>query len=55
MGYDTIPEDKYFVLGDNRSNSKDSRNPEIGLVEKEDIIGKVRFIFWPINKMKIIK
>ena len=55
LGYDTIPEDKYFVLGDNRSNSKDSRNPEIGLVEKEDIIGKVRFIFWPINKMKIIK
>ncbi len=37
----TVGEDSYFVLGDNRTNSKDSRNMEIGLVEKKDIIGKV--------------
>ncbi|MCB6994070.1 signal peptidase I [bacterium 210820-DFI.6.37] len=37
----TVEEDSYFVLGDNRSNSKDSRTAEIGLVKKEDIIGRV--------------
>lgn len=37
----TVGADSYFVLGDNRTNSKDSRNMEIGLVEKKDIIGKV--------------
>ncbi|MCI9596963.1 MAG: signal peptidase I [Firmicutes bacterium] len=37
----TVGEDSYFVLGDNRTNSKDSRDSEIGLVSKEDIVGKV--------------
>ena len=36
LGYDVIPDDYYFVLGDNRENSLDSR--EIGLVKKEDIM-----------------
>lgn len=55
LGYEKIPEDMYFVLGDNRENSKDSRNPNIGLIKKEDIIGKVRFRLWPLNKLKLIK
>ena len=38
-----VGEDSYFVLGDNRTNSKDSRNADVGLVDKEDIIGKVVF------------
>lgn len=37
----TVTEDCYFVLGDNRVNSKDSRDSKIGLVKKEDVIGKV--------------
>lgn len=37
----TVGEDSYFVLGDNRTNSKDSRDSEIGLVQKENIVGKV--------------
>ena len=37
----TVPEGKVFVLGDNRNNSKDSRNPDIGFVDERCILGKV--------------
>lgn len=50
IGYDVIPEDKYFVMGDNRENSLDGR--EIGLIDKDDIIGAIAFRLWPINRMK---
>lgn len=40
-----LSEDTYFVLGDNRTSSTDSRNLEIGTVKKSDIIGKVIFCF----------
>jgi len=55
IGYSVIPEDMYLVLGDNRENSSDSRDPEIGLIPKKDIIGKVRFRIWPLNQMKLVK
>ncbi len=54
LGYDKIPKDMYLVLGDNRQDSLDSRDDTVGLIKKRDIIGKVRFRLWPINKMKII-
>lgn|SRR5574344_654018 len=44
-----IPEDKYLVLGDSRSDSQDSRDPLIGLVSKDEIIGKIVFRIWPFN------
>jgi signal peptidase I len=43
----TIPEDEYFVLGDNRNNSNDSRNSSVGTIPKEDIIGKAWLLIWP--------
>ncbi len=43
----TIPDDYYFMMGDNRSNSDDSR--QLGLVSKEDIEGKLIFGIWPLN------
>lgn len=51
LGYEEIPEGMYFVLGDNRENSLDSR--EIGLVKEEDIIGKVSLRIWPLNKLAV--
>ena len=37
----------YFVLGDNRNNSKDSRHPDIGLVDRREILGKAIFLVLP--------
>ncbi|MEM4270854.1 MAG: signal peptidase I [Candidatus Pacearchaeota archaeon] len=49
----TVPPDMYFVMGDNRSFSSDSR--EWGFVPKKSIIGKSFFVYWPINKMGLVK
>lgn len=53
IGYLKIPGDKYFVVGDNRNGSKDSRM--IGLIDKKDIKGKVSLRLFPINKFGKIK
>ena len=50
---DSIPEDMYLVLGDNRGNSEDSRY--YGLIKKEDIIGKTTVRIWPLSKIGLIK
>lgn len=50
IGYNTIPDDMYFVMGDNRENSLDSRDYRVGLIKKEDIIGKKIIRLWPIIK-----
>lgn len=45
---------EYFVLGDNRNNSKDSRFSEVGKVEEKTITGRAWVRFWPLNRFRLI-
>ena len=49
-----VPGTSYFVLGDRRSNSVDSRNTVVGAISKDDIIGKVFIKVWPIPKFGFV-
>ena len=49
-----VPGTSYFVLGDKRSNSVDSRSTVIGAISREDIIGKVFVRVWPFSKFGLI-
>ena len=44
-----VPENKYFLLGDNRNESIDSRNTTVGCVSDDQVIGKVVFRVWPLG------
>ena len=49
-----VPGTGYFVLGDQRSNSVDSRNSAIGAISREDIIGKVFLRAWPFSRFGLV-
>lgn len=50
-----LGDDEYFVMGDNRNNSTDSRAPMVGNIKREDIIGRAWVRIWPLNKMGVLK
>jgi len=49
----TVPPNDFVVMGDNRPNSSDSR--AWGLLNKNDLIGKSFFVYWPLNQMRLVK
>lgn len=51
----TLGEDEYFVLGDNRNNSADSREPSVGNISKSDIIGKAVMRIWPLKDIGLLR
>ena len=51
----TLKNDEYFVLGDNRNHSSDSRDPSVGILHREDLIGKAWVRIYPFAKMGVIR
>lgn len=50
-----LGEDEYFVLGDNRNHSEDSRFEEVGNIKRSDIIGRAFIRIWPFSRFGLLK
>lgn len=51
----TLGEDEYFVLGDNRNNSADSRTESVGNIHRSEIIGRAWLRIWPFSRFGILQ
>lgn len=51
----TLGDDEYFVLGDNRNNSKDGRNPAVGNIKRDKIVGRAWVRIWPLSDFGLLK
>lgn len=51
----TLGADEYFVLGDNRNHSSDSRDPNVGVIHREDLIGRAWVRIWPLDQIGVIR
>ncbi len=50
-----LGEDEYFVMGDNRNNSSDSRNDMVGNIHREDIVGRAWLRIWPFESFGVLE
>lgn len=51
----TLDADEYFVMGDNRNDSTDSRFAEVGNIKREDIIGRAWLQIWPLSEFGLVR
>lgn len=50
-----LGEDEYFVMGDNRNNSTDSRDPIVGNIHRKNILGRAWLRIWPLHRFELLK
>ncbi len=50
-----LGEDEYFVLGDNRNDSTDSRDPSVGVLRRDELIGRAWVRIWPLSKIEVLE
>ena len=51
----TLGPDEYFVLGDNRNNSQDSRSANVGVIHRDELLGRAWIRIWPLDRFGVIK
>lgn len=50
----TLGKEEYFVLGDNRNHSSDSRVPNVGVLKRKDLMGRAWVRIWPFDSIGVI-